>query len=189
MSENNATPNIANENDAATSEVVRSGFRYGLAGAAVRKGEGSERKVVKAIFRVMDGKQKVAEWDNVEVPYPTNDKAAKEAAADCTTSIYCLNENGDVETVKLTGLAAAVTIALQGRRDETYRGKVRGGKIKGEDQLRKAMLSTYGFTVGRVESRVSKEDLAAILADPNATAEDKLAAMEAMLQSAGVTVK
>lgn len=173
------------EEQKVTSEVVRSGFAYGLAGAAVRK----DGEVIGGSFKVNDGKTKVADWDDVEAPYPLNDAAAKEAAEDCTTRIYTLDENGDVTTRKLKGLAAAVTIALQQRRDEGFRGKVRSGSIKGEDQLRKAILSTYGFTIGKVEARVSKEDLAAILADEDATPEEKMEAMQAMLAAGGVNVK
>lgn len=166
---------------------LRSGFVYGLAGAAVRH----EGAVTGGAFNVNDGKKAIARWDDVEAPYPTNDAAAKEAAeidGGCSTRIYCLKD-GKIVTHKLTGLAAAVTIALQQRRDEGFRGKVRSGSIKGEDQLRKAILSTYGFTIGKVEARVSKDDLAAILADDDATPEEKLAAMQEMLAAGGVNVK
>lgn len=180
---------MSEQNTQGTSEVVRKGFRYGLAGAAVRK----DGNVIGGRFTVAtkeNGKVKtVADWQNVEAPYPTNDDAARQAASDCKTSIYCLKDDGAVEEVKLTGLAAAVTIAIQQRRDEGFRGKVRGGAIKGEDQLRKAILSTYGFQIGKVEVNVEKDSLAAILADEDATAEEKMEAMQAMLAAAGVQVK
>ena len=177
---------------APTSQAGRAGFVMGLIGAPVRKVEtdaaGKEtRRIVDYRFIAKDGDKVVANFANVEAPYPTTDDAAREMAADCETSFVRLVD-GKYETVKLTGLAAAVAIARDGRPVETLRGRARNGKAN-EAAIRSAAAALYGFSAGDApKPEVAAADVAAIMGGEG-TPEEKLAAMMALLAQQGIKSK
>lgn len=185
------------EAPAAEAVAPMSGFVFGLLGAAVRKVESIDGKDVKRIVgysfeasgKDANGKAvTVAKYDNIEAPYPTTDEAAKKMAADCEFTIVRLVDGKYVEH-KLTGLSAAVAIARDGRPVETLRGRVRNKKIT-EQQLRETAIALYGFSAGDApKPTVDAALLAAIMGSADASPEDKLAAMQAMLAAAGVVIK
>lgn len=186
---------MSKNNNVPTNEVPE-GFFRGLMGRDVKD---ENDNVIKTVFAAQPKGESVVSYENVETLYPSTDDAALECAKDCETRVYVLVPilDADGETVvghtveerKLVGLAAAVTIAKRIRVDESFRARVRSGKTT-ERELRDHALATLGFTLPGASKSVTMDGaaLAAIFADPNASAEDRLAATMALLAASGVKV-
>lgn len=191
------------EQNTVTERTLPAGYFVGLMGRDV-KDETDKDLVVKTVFAAQPKGMVVVAYENVETLYPETEEAAIACAADCETNVSVLvtekvkNEDGVEVSVqkimnkKLTGVAAAVTIAKRLRVDESFRNRIRAGNTT-ELDLRRDALDTEGFELagsGRAvkAAPVDAAALAAIFADPNATAEEKLAATTALLALSGVKV-
>lgn len=166
--------------------AIKDGFLFALVGASVK----NEKDEV--IRREYTRKGMGFTVNNCEAPVPTNDHAAALAAADCETQVFKLDENGKIVKHKLTGLAAAVTLALLANNDSIGQGAI-NGKFPNEGAVRKAFAEKYTFTMPEavqpteidVKAAIA-EAIARCIEDPSL---DQTAEVMKAIASVGVRMK
>lgn len=169
-----ATTEKVEETAATKPGAIKDGFVFGLVGASVKDGDGSDAKVIRREWTRKGIDFTVV---NCEAPFPTNDSAAALAAADCETIIFKF-EGDKIVQQKLKGLAAAVTIALQ-QNNEGVAAGVKSGKYPTEAAVRKVFSQKYGFSLPDAEAP-TENDVRAAIEKAIAEGTDPIAAMLAV---------